>query len=79
VALTKTTCPPVALSLWSPALGRPYAECDQWRANMLQHIRAQPPPLVVLGAARHYGDVYRFQVYGPAWLSGWPAPSASSG
>jgi peptidoglycan/LPS O-acetylase OafA/YrhL len=70
VSLTKTTCPPVALSFWSPVLGRPYAECDRWRANMLQRIRAERPALVVLGAARHYGGVYHFQVYGPAWISG---------
>jgi peptidoglycan/LPS O-acetylase OafA/YrhL len=70
VSLTKTTCPPVALSFWSPVLGRPYVECDRWRANSLARIRAERPALVVLGAARHYGDVYRFQVYGPAWLSG---------
>jgi peptidoglycan/LPS O-acetylase OafA/YrhL len=70
VSLTKTTCPPVQLSFWSPVLGRAYAECDQWRANMLARIRAEHPALVVLGAARHYGDVYHFQVYGPAWLSG---------
>jgi hypothetical protein len=70
VSLTKTTCPPVVLSFWSPVLGRPYAECDRWRANMLQRIRGERPALVVLGAARHYGDVYHFQVYGPAWISG---------
>jgi peptidoglycan/LPS O-acetylase OafA/YrhL len=46
------------------------AGCDRWRANMLQRIRAERPALVVLGAARHYGDVYHFQVYGPAWISG---------
>jgi SGNH domain (fused to AT3 domains) len=69
-SLTKTTCPPVQLSFWSPVLGRPYRECDQWRANMLQRIRAERPALVVLGAARHYGEVYHFQVYGSAWVSG---------
>jgi hypothetical protein len=70
MSLTETTCPPVELSFWSPMLGRPCVECDRWRANMLQRIRAERPALVVLGAARHYGDVYRFQVYGPAWTSG---------
>jgi peptidoglycan/LPS O-acetylase OafA/YrhL len=69
-SLTKTTCPPVELSFWSPVLGRSFRECDQWRANMLQRIRTERPAVVVLGAARHYGHVYRFQVYGPGWLSG---------
>jgi peptidoglycan/LPS O-acetylase OafA/YrhL len=70
VSLTKTTCPPVQLSFWSPVLGRPYRECDQWRANMLARIRAERPSVVVLGAARHYGDVYHFKVYGQPWISG---------
>jgi peptidoglycan/LPS O-acetylase OafA/YrhL len=69
-ALTKVTCPPVELSFWSPVLGRPYRECDQWRANMLQRLRSERPAVVVLGAARHYGDVYHFKVYGPDWISG---------
>ena len=58
------------LSLWSPVLGRPYRECDQWRANMLQRIRTERPSVVVLGAARHYGDVYHFKVYGRPWIGG---------
>jgi peptidoglycan/LPS O-acetylase OafA/YrhL len=70
VSLTKTTCPPVELSFWSPVLGRPYVECDRWRANMLARIRAERPSVVVLGAARHYGDVYRFTVYGRPWIAG---------
>ena len=37
---------------------------------MLQRIRGERPALVVLGAARHYGDVYHFQVYGRPWISG---------
>ena len=69
-SLTKTTCPPVGLSFFSPVLGRPYRECDQWRATILARIRAERPALVVLGAARHYGDVYHFQVYGRPWISG---------
>jgi hypothetical protein len=70
VSLTKATCPPVEMSLWSPVLGRPFRECDQWRAAALQRIRADRPAVVVLGAARHYGPEYRFRVYGPAWISG---------
>jgi hypothetical protein len=70
ISLTKTTCPPVQLSLWSPVLGRPFRECDRWRAGVLARIRAERPAVVVLGAARHYSDLYHFQVYGPAWLSG---------
>ena len=69
-ALTKVTCPPVELSIFSPDLGRQYRECDQWRANMLQRIRVERPALVVLGTARHYSDLYHFKIYGPQWTSG---------
>jgi SGNH domain (fused to AT3 domains) len=51
-------------------LGRPFRECDRWRNATLKWIRAERPAVVVLGAARHYGPEYHFQVYGPAWTSG---------
>lgn len=70
ISLTKSTCPPIVLSFWSPYLGRPYRECDQWRAAVLARIRAERPALVILGAARHYNYEYHFTVYGPAWLGG---------
>jgi peptidoglycan/LPS O-acetylase OafA/YrhL len=70
VTLTKATCPPVEISIYSPILGRQFHECDQWRAAALARIRAEKPLLVVTGAARHYGPEYRFQVYGEQWISG---------
>jgi peptidoglycan/LPS O-acetylase OafA/YrhL len=70
ISLSKATCPPVEISIWSPVLGRHFHECDQWRAAALQRIRAERPAVVILGAARHYGPEYHFQVYGPAWISG---------
>jgi peptidoglycan/LPS O-acetylase OafA/YrhL len=70
VSLTKTTCPPVEISIVSPVLGRAYTECDRWRAASLARIRAEHPIAVVLGVARHYGDVYGFTVYGGPWLAG---------
>ncbi|MDP9431680.1 MAG: acyltransferase [Actinomycetota bacterium] len=70
-SLTKTTCPPVTLSFHSPVLARTYSECDEWRARVLERIRTERPAVVVLGAARHYSDVYRFEVFGPQWLAGW--------
>jgi peptidoglycan/LPS O-acetylase OafA/YrhL len=79
VSLTKTTCPPVELSFWSPVLGRPYVECDRWRASMLQRIRAERPALVVLGAARHYGDVYHSRCTGRPGSPGWPRRSTRCG
>ncbi|HZD67573.1 MAG TPA: acyltransferase family protein, partial [Actinomycetes bacterium] len=70
VSLSKATCPPVEISVWSPVLGRPFRECDQWRAAAIQWIHAERPALVVLGAARHYSSAYHFGMYGPAWTSG---------
>jgi peptidoglycan/LPS O-acetylase OafA/YrhL len=67
VSLTKSTCPPVLLSIWSPVLRRPFRECDQWRQRVLARIRAERPALVVLGAARHYGPEYHFDITAPAW------------
>lgn len=67
---TKATCPPLDISLYSPVLGRTFTECLQWRAQRLAAIAAVKPAVVVLGVARHYSDLYHFQVYGPAWLNG---------
>jgi hypothetical protein len=71
VSLTKTTCPPVTISFWSPVLHHPFWECDRWRANAIRRIRAEHAAVVVMGAARHYGAEYHFQVYGARWLAGW--------
>jgi peptidoglycan/LPS O-acetylase OafA/YrhL len=70
VVLSKTTCPPFELTLFSPVLDRTYSECDQWREAAFVRIARERPALVVLGAARHYDPSYHFSVYGPEWLAG---------
>jgi peptidoglycan/LPS O-acetylase OafA/YrhL len=70
VVLSKTTCPPFDLTLFSPVLDRTYSECDQWRDAAFARIARERPALVVLGAARHYDASYHFSVYGPEWLAG---------
>jgi hypothetical protein len=70
VSLTESTCPPLLMSLFSPDLGRPYRECDQWRAAAMDRIRDEKPVAVVLRVARHYDAQYRFRVYGREWLAG---------
>lgn len=67
---TKTTCPPLEISVFSPYLGRHYTECEQWRAQVLDRIRANRPVLVVLGVARHYTELYHFTPYDRGWLTG---------
>jgi peptidoglycan/LPS O-acetylase OafA/YrhL len=69
-SLTKTTCPPVEVPVFSPYLGRPYTECETWRAAVLARIKAERPALVVLGVARHYSNDYHFSVYSKAWDTG---------
>lgn len=69
-SLTKTTCPPNDLPLFSPYLGREYTECQQWRTSILARVRAERPTLVVLGVARHYGSDYHLSVYDSAWNAG---------
>jgi len=68
--LTKSTCPPVVLSIFSPVLHRQYTECDRWRDGVVERLRVERPAAVVLGAARHYSDLYHFRMYGPEWVSG---------
>jgi peptidoglycan/LPS O-acetylase OafA/YrhL len=66
--LGKVTCPLLDLPITSPYLGRRYTECEQWRSEVLDRIRAAPPAVVVLGMTRRYGADFGFTVYGPQWL-----------
>lgn len=66
----KATCPPNNMPIFSPYLGRPYTECEQWRTDMLARIAAEHPALVVLGVARHYDSAYGFLPYDAQWLAG---------
>jgi len=71
VVTTKATCPPLEVSIFSPDLGRPYTECDKWRAAELQRMTTLRPAVVILGFSREYGIADDHVVVdGPAWLSG---------
>ncbi len=70
VVMTKATCPPLDLSVFSPVLDRSYTECDRFRQEAVARIASLRPALVVLAVARHYSTVYHFQVYSPTWLAG---------
>ena len=70
VVMTKATCPPVDVEVFSPVLERSYTECDRFRQAALARISSLHPALVILAVARHYSDVYHFQVYSPTWLQG---------
>ncbi len=69
-SLTKATCPPVLIPIFSPVLGRDFTECEQWRTQTIARIASEHPALVVVDSARHYGPEYDFHVYSAQWLSG---------
>ena len=64
----KVTCPLLDLPLTSPYLGREYTECEQWRGEIVDRLRAERPRLVVLSMSRRYGADFGFSVYGRPWL-----------
>jgi peptidoglycan/LPS O-acetylase OafA/YrhL len=54
VSLTKSSCPFATVTIANAILGRPYAECDQWREHMLRRIDSLRPAIVVLASANTY-------------------------
>jgi hypothetical protein len=65
---TKVTCPLLDLPITSPYLGRRYTECEQWRAQVLDRLRAEHPALVVLAMSHRYGADFGFTSFDPAWV-----------
>jgi hypothetical protein len=51
VPMTKSACPAVSVTVWLPALGREYVECDRWRQRVLDRISAVKPTLIVLASS----------------------------
>jgi peptidoglycan/LPS O-acetylase OafA/YrhL len=60
--MAKAGCPLLDLPISSPLLHREYTECEQWRTQILDRLRAEHPQLVVLSVWRGYGS--------PGWPSG---------
>jgi peptidoglycan/LPS O-acetylase OafA/YrhL len=54
VSLTKSSCPAVTITTYSPALKREFSECDDWRQYALRRIADVRPQLVVMGSAPIY-------------------------
>jgi peptidoglycan/LPS O-acetylase OafA/YrhL len=65
--LAKVTCPLFDLPINSPYLDREYTECEQWRGQIMDRLRAEHPALIVLGTAHHYGQDFGFTVYSRQW------------
>jgi peptidoglycan/LPS O-acetylase OafA/YrhL len=67
--LTRQGCPLLKLRFVSPQLRREYTECEQWSAQIVDRLRAEHPPLVVLSITRQYGRTGEgISSYGPAWI-----------
>jgi peptidoglycan/LPS O-acetylase OafA/YrhL len=78
VSLTKTLCGAVDHPVWNGQLGRPYPECDAWRANALARIAAAHPALVIVANSKFA----RFEIGGRQSTaaqteSGWQAAMES--
>jgi hypothetical protein len=67
--MAKVLCPMLDLPTQSPYLGREYTECQQWRTQILDRLRAERPTLIVVDMVRRYTADYGFTVYGPEWLA----------
>jgi len=71
VVMTKATCPPIDITVYSPDLGRDYTECNEWRTAELQRMTTLRPAVVILGFSREYGIADDHVIVdGSAWLSG---------
>jgi peptidoglycan/LPS O-acetylase OafA/YrhL len=66
--MAKVTCPLFDLPISSPYLDREYTECEQWRGQIMDRLRAEHPALVVLGTAHHYTPDFGFTVYSQQWV-----------
>nr|WP_255396633.1 acyltransferase family protein [Mycobacterium sp. E3198] len=71
--LAKGYCPSMDLPIAIPLFGREYTECEHWRGQLLDRLRAEHPRLVVLSMMRRYGARYGwasgFTSYDPAWIA----------
>lgn len=54
LVLTKSGCPMVDERVFSPRLGRDYAECAEWREQALERVVAVQPDMVLLGSMADY-------------------------
>ena len=68
--MSKVLCPPMDLPTNSPYLGRRFAECEQWRGDVMARLEKSPPRLIVLDMSRRYGADFGFTSYDQAWQHG---------
>ena len=70
--LTKGVCPMLDLPITNPIVSREYTECEQWRAHVIDRLKAERPKLIVLSMLRRYGARFGWAVgftsYETPWL-----------
>jgi hypothetical protein len=52
--LNKEGCPLASIAIENATLGRRYAECNAWRANMFRRLLGEPRPQVIFIASLNY-------------------------
>ncbi len=52
ISLTKGSCPAADVTVWSPSQKRPFTECDEWRAHVLDRIAEERPAMVVVSSSK---------------------------
>jgi peptidoglycan/LPS O-acetylase OafA/YrhL len=73
-ALGKGECPPMNMPVANSIRHVMYVKCEQWRAEIVERMRAERPKLIVLTMFRGYGGGHAYtpayMPYGRAWLDG---------
>lgn len=57
VALTKSSCPPARVHVYNGTLRREYAECDAWRAAVMERIAREDPDMIVTSSITTYSVI----------------------
>ncbi|AQT79344.1 acyltransferase [Mycolicibacterium litorale] len=65
--MAKITCPLQGTQITSPYLGREYTECQAWRAQVFDRLKAERPKLIVVSMSRRYGADFGFTTYDRGW------------
>ena len=53
-AMTKASCPPIALLVWLENYSRPYTDCLEWAEAALVQIERMQPAITFVSFSRHY-------------------------
>ena len=69
INISKATCPPMPLPVYSPVLGRNFNECDQFRQNAMARIAQEHPGGRGRRRCPPLRAEYHFQVFADPWIN----------